>query len=326
VGKVTVSYVLNGHSKINSISEETQKRVLLAAKDLEYQPNALARSLVTQRTDIIAVVFQSGSYFKSWSGFTCEVMSGIAEATGEAGFDLLLHTKAALDPYEEANALADGRVDGALMLRDENDPTLLRLVSKGFPCVQFFTHNDGLDVPWVDCDNFTGGKIATQHLLDLGHTRIAMLAGAPGSVSSNQRLAGFRAAMADAGLDVRPDWQLVGVPSLESAIDLFRSEDRPSAIFVWSDDVAVALVAALSGLGLSVPDDVSVVGFDSSSSAETCVPALTSVRQPIREMANLATQMLIKVARKKPLAERQVMIQPTLNIRASTAVPKGRAA
>src|SRR5579862_1897178 len=200
VGKVTVSYVLNGRSKAARISEETRKRVLQVADELQYRPNAVARMLATKRSDTLAVVFQFGTYFSAWSSFTSEVMSGISEATVEEGCDLLLHTKQVRDALDEADALADGRVDGALVLRDEDDPTLVRLVEKGFNCVQFFTHSDGLDVPWVDCNNVLGGSLATEHLIALGHRKIAMVCGSLRSVSSNDRIAGFRSAMAAHGL------------------------------------------------------------------------------------------------------------------------------
>lgn len=322
VGKVTVSYVLNGRSKDARISEETAQRILSVAKELQYRPNAIARMLVTRRTDTLAVLFQSGSYFTAWSGFTSEVMRGISEATVEEGCDLLMHTKHMKDADEEADALADGRVDGALVLRDEHDPTFLKLIEKQFPCVQFFTHNDGLDVPWVDCDNVLGGRLATDHLISQGHKRIAMVRGAGGSVSSNDRVAGFRKSMLEAGLPVREEWMIVQSDpsgSMAEVLKIFESKDRPTAVFVWSDDVALPIMRGLRGAGLRVPQDVSIVGFDSSVAAETAEPALTSVRQPIREMAAAATHLLISIVRKRDIENRQVLIRPSLDVRSSTA-------
>ncbi len=322
VGKVTVSYVLNGRSKAARISEETRKRVLKVADELQYRPNAVARMLATRRTDTLAVVFQSGAYFTAWSSFISEVMRGISEATVEEGCDLMLHTKQVRDATDEADALADGRVDGALILRDEDDPTLVRLVEKGFDCVQFFTHSDDLCVPWVDCDNVLGGSLATEHLIALGHRKIAMLCGSLRSVSSNDRIKGFRNALGDHGIPAREDWIFSHADpsrSLEAVIDLFRADDRPTALFVWSDDVAVPLMTALREFGLSVPGDVSIVGFDSSVRAETAVPPLTSVRQPVREMAATATRLLVSIVRKREIAHRQILIKPTLDVRASTA-------
>jgi LacI family transcriptional regulator len=315
VGKVTVSYVLNGHSKHYRISEETTNRVLRVAQELQYRPNAIARSLATRRTDTLAVVFQYGSYFSTWSSFTGEVMRGIAEATVEDGCDLLLHTKHVNNSTDEAHALADGRVDGALVLRDECDPTLRELVERDFPVVQFFTHNEGLDVPWVDCDNYEGGLLATQHLIGLGHRKIAMVAGAKGSVSSNQRIAAYQASLRENGLSPFEEF------GFDAVLDMFRSSDRPTALFSWSDDDAITAMMHFRSMGLKVPEDVSVVGFDSSFAAATSVPPLTSVCQPIRQMAATATKMLVSIVRKREIPERQVLFQPSLDIRGSTAPP-----
>jgi LacI family transcriptional regulator len=322
VGKVTVSYVLNGRSKEARISDETCKRIFQAADELHYRPNAVARMLATRRTDTLAVVLQSGTYFTAWSSFTSEVMRGIAEATVKEGCDLMLHTKQVRDAMDEADALSDGRVDGALVLRDEDDPTLMRLVEIGFNCVQFFLHSDDLDVPWVDCDNVKGGAMATDHLLALGHRKIAMVCGAARSVSSNDRIVGFRQAMSCYGLPVREHWVVSHAdPSNppDQALEMFRADDRPTALFVWSDDVAVPIMMGLRDLGLSVPGDVSIVGFDSSVRAETALPALTSVRQPVREMAAQATHMLVSIIRNREIQNRQILIDPSLDVRASTA-------
>ena len=322
VGKVTVSYVLNGQSRANRISESTQERIIKAAAELKYQPNAIARSLVTRRTDILAIVFQYGAYFTTCSGFTSEVMRGISEVTVDENFDLMLHTKHVNGAEEESRALSDGRVDGALILRDENDETLLKLVDRGFPCVQFFTHNDALDIPWVDCDNVQGGRLATQHLIDLGHRRIAMVHGAKGSKSSNDRRAGYRQRMEANGLEVRDDWHLEHVdPDREpqAVLELLQSPDRPTALFVWSDDIALTILQSLRALGLSVPGDVSIVGFDSSIAARTAVPALTSICQPVRAMASAAARLLIQTIRGETVDKRAILFQPSLDIRESTA-------
>jgi LacI family transcriptional regulator len=322
VGKVTVSYVLNGRSKAARISEETRLRVMAVANELQYRPNAIARMLATRRTDTLAVVFQSGSYFTAWSGFTSEVMRGISEASVAEGCDLMLHTKQVGDATDEAHALSDGRVDGALVLRDENDPTLVSLVGINFPFVQFFTHSAEVDVPWVDCDNVLGGALATEHLIALGHRRIAMVCGSAGSVSSNLRIAGYLSALKTAGISVPPEWILSHADptdSHEDVVALCTSSERPTALFVWSDDVAVPLMTALREAGLRVPEDVSIVGFDSSVRAENAAPPLTSVRQPVREMAASATHLLVSIVRKREVESRQILFKPTLDVRASTA-------
>lgn len=320
VGKGTVSSVLNGQSKLARISEETEHRVKQAASELNYKPNALARMLVKQQTDILAVVFQRGYFFTSWSSFTAEVMKGVSTAAVELSYDLMLHTKDV--PVErEASTLSDGRVDGALILRDEDDPMISELVRQKFPCVRFFSR--GIDgAPYVDADNLSGGQMATEHLISLGHRRIAMIRGAEHSTSSNDRLAGYRRAYSNAGMQARLEWELE-IPSATSELEAFRklmkSDLAPTALFVWSDDVALACMTALHDLGLSVPRDVSVVGFDSLEVCDRSVPPLTSIKQPVIEMAHRATHILAAIIRGEEPAETQVLFPLQLDLRASTA-------
>jgi LacI family transcriptional regulator len=284
------------------------------------RPNALARMLVTQRTDILAVVFQRGYFFTSWSSFTAEVMKGVSTAAVELGYDLMLHTKDV--PIEqEAQTLADGRVDGALVLRDEEDPVVGDLARQNFPCVRFFTRSSD-DTPYVDADNLSGGLMATQHLIDLGHRRIGVIRGPEHSTSSNDRLAGYRRAYAEAGFQARLDWEIqidTAMSDMSALRELMRTPDHPTALFVWSDDVAMACITLMHELGLSVPRDVSIVGFDSLEICSRSVPPLTSVRQPVFEMAQKATQILVALIRGHEVADRQVLFPLQLDLRASTA-------
>ena len=322
VGKVTVSYVLNGRAMEARISPQTSERVLAAARDLDYRPNALARMLLRKRTDTIAVVFQYADYFRSASSFIGDAMRGVCDGCVEAGVDLMLHTKVASDLVAEADALTDGRVDGALVLRDAHDEMMELLFSRKFPVVLFFSRSEDSSVPFVDLDNFMGGKLATNHLLELGHRRIAMMRGSLRSVSSNDRHSGYRSALEAAGIEYNTDFVLSDVfeDSPQQLIDLMKRKDRPTAVFSWSDDDAFTCMKILSSMGLQVPDEVSVVGFDSSQACERVSPALTSVRQPIAEMAKRATQLLVEIVKGEPLSgPHQIVFPPRLDVRGSTS-------
>jgi LacI family transcriptional regulator len=319
VGKGTVSYVLNGQSRTARISEETAQRVMAAAGELNYRPNALARMLVSQRTDILAVVFQRGYFFTSWSSFTAEVMKGVSTAAVELGYDLMLHTKD-VPREEEASVLADGRVDGALILRDENDSTVADLTLNRFPSVRFFSRSND-STPYVDADNESGGVMATRHLIELGHRRIAMVHGPKHSTSSNDRVTGFRKAMEEAGLEVDAMLllEMPGDDSEQKFKAMMTSPCAPTAIFAWSDDVAINCMSYLRDLNISIPSEVSVIGFDSLDIANHSVPPLTSVRQPIFEMAKTATQLLVAIIRNQELDHRQILFPLELDLRGSTA-------
>jgi LacI family transcriptional regulator len=322
VGKVTVSYVLNGHAEVARISVETQERVLRAARDLDYRPNALARMLLQKRTETIAVVFQYAEYFGTTSNFISEALRGVCEGCTANGIDVLMHTKPAPDPVSEANALCDGRVDGALVLRDEGDEALSILLRRGLPVVLFFSRGDDPSIPFVDLDNFAGGNIATEHLISLGHRRIAMIRGASKSIASNHRHSGYRNALEVAGIDYDPNLvlQFTGAqPSAELA-QLMAMADRPTAIFAWSDDDAMKCMLAISEIGMSVPEDVSIVGFDSLPACDHTSPPLTSVHQPIALMARRATEVLSELTSGCPATDmHRIVISPSLDIRGSTS-------
>lgn len=324
VSKVTVSYVLNGRGGTARISSGTEERVVRAAQELGYRPNALARMLVTRRSDMIAVVFQKGEYFSAESSFTSEVMRGVCDACTETGLDLVLHTKSVQSDVE-ASALMDGRVDGILVLRDVNDPAVEDVLAHEFPCVLFFTRSDEPEVPFVDADNFAGGKLATQHLLDLGHRRIGMVRGPRRSVAANDRYSGFRHALEQRSLDVDQDLIAYMDSPKDSPATLVALLDQalpPTALFCWSDEVAFVAMRVARELGLSIPEQLSIVGFDSTPACERTTPGLTSVHQPVFLMAREAAMLLAGILRDEPLERRQVIYPLTLDVRGSTAAPK----
>jgi LacI family transcriptional regulator len=325
VSKVTVSYVLNGHSNTARISEATSQRVLDAARDLGYSPNAIARMMVKKSGNTLGVVFQEGNYFKIWSSFTNEVMLGIFQATVAQGYDLMLHTGSLSAGRCEADALADGRADGVLILRDQDDQTLTDLLKRAVPTVLFFCKKEDPNVAYVDSDNFLGGKLATEHLIGLGHKSIGMVAGSEHSSSSVDRHTAFKETLGAHGLDYMHDW-VVNLgdyqANLGAMIELLKRKDRPTALFCWSDDSALDVLRISRELGIRVPEDLSVVGFDSLASSITSDPPLTSVAQPVREIAKTATELLIQLCRGEHIESRQIIMPVSLDIRGSTCPPK----
>ncbi|MCU0316816.1 MAG: LacI family transcriptional regulator [Fimbriimonadaceae bacterium] len=324
VGKVTVSYVLNGRADQARISQSTKERILAVASELHYRPNAIGRMLSRKQADAIAIVFQYGGFFSSNSNFTMEVMRSVCAACVEAGVDVMLHTKPTGDPCEEANNLSDGRVDAVIMIRDEGDATHEALIERDFPAVLFFCRSVVNRASYVVCDNFAGGKMAIQHLVGLGHKRIGMLKGAPKSVDSNDRFWGYRSGLVEANLTYDPTFVMPFVgdeEDREAVRRLMLREDRPTALFVWSDDVVPQLLQIVNQLGLRVPEDLSIVGFDGTEASSQIVPPLTTIRQPIREIASLAVRVALGLARGTETTS-QIVLPPSLIIRGSTAAPK----
>jgi DNA-binding LacI/PurR family transcriptional regulator len=322
VSKATASYVLNGRESSVGIKSTTAERVRDAAKTLGYRPNAVARMLQRRCSECIAILFQSGYFFSGSSGFSSAVLDGVSQACYEAGFDLMLHTRAVQDSNDEAGLLTDGRVDGVLVLRNQGDPTVLTLAARNFPVVQFFSHGAAPGIPSVDCDNVVAGRLAVDHLIDLGHRRIGFLKGPDGSVSARERHEGYRDSMAKAGLTVEEGWILADVPMSDRMSQISESLSRtnpPTAFVVWYDELAIFLIRNLRSQGIRVPEKVSLVGFDSLDAAEHL--GLTSVHQPVGEMAKRAALMLIDIVQGRTVENPHELFAPRLDVRSSSGPP-----
>ncbi len=331
VSKATVSYVLNGRDAMMRIPDDTRQRILAAVRELDYHPNAVARSLAHSSTHTIAVVMQFPSLFAGWSGFTNELMHGVTDAAVVEGYDVLLQTRNPVESWQDAGSntvqaevanLTDGRVDGALLLRDRNDPLPQMLLERDLPLVLMFTHTEDDHTWYVDCDNFTGGKIATEHLISLGHTRIAHLTGPPHSVAAQERKLGYHQALENAGIRETAEFVLeVRGPNacFDEIARLFAqpSSQRPTAIFAWSDDVAIQAMQVLRKRGLNVPNDVAIVGFDSTALCDHTDPPLSSVRQPVYDMAARSLRLLTAKLRNETPEQTQFRVVPELVVRRS---------
>lgn len=204
-----------------------------------------------------------------------------------------------------------------------------RLRSRSIPFVIIDPAGDPEpDVPSVGSANWSGGLAATRHLIDRGHRRIAIITGPADMLCSVARLDGFRSAMGMAGLDVDPslvgygDFHVKG--GFERAMELLGRPDRPTAIFAGSDLQALGVLEAARVHGLRVPDDLSVVGYDDVAVAPWASPALTTVHQPLRQMAEAATQLLLSIRAGRPVATR-MELSTSLVVRKSTAPPPGAA-
>lgn len=331
VSKSAVSYVLNGKGDAVRIPLETQKRIVATARALGYYPNALAQGLAHSRTHTIAVVMQYPLLFAGWSGFTNELLHGVTDAAIQLEYDLMLHTRTTTPEWHaeessgveaEAARLMDGRVDGALLLRDVDDPLAELLHQHAFPVVLMFTHSNNPNICYVDGENIKGAKLAVNHLVRLGHRRILHVAGSPHSGAALERIEGYSEAMQQAGLTIKEEWiQEATSPSadLSAIAQLFclSPEERPTAVFVWSDDVAIRLMQVLRAMGLHVPQDVAIVGYDSTGICDHVDPPLTSVRQPVYDMAHKAVELLHSLLQGETAQPQQIRVEPVLDIRKS---------
>lgn len=327
VSKATVSYLLSGGKSNVRISDATRKKVEEAARTLGYRPNALARALARRRTDIITLVMPFPAVFSGHSAFMGSMLTSLVDAARAKGFDVMLHIKDAESLDAEIAVLVDGRADGALVLRNATDPLILRLQEEGLPSVFFFALPAFPEVASVTCDDAKGGQLAGEYLLSLGHRHIGFVGGIEDSAASQQRCLGLRHALKNAGFMLAPEDTFI-VPfrdaPLEGVLNRMKDSNRPSALFVWSDDVAIKLMGQLHHhLDMHVPADLSIVGFDDALLAENSVPPLTTIHQPIDSIVRHAVERLAIRIRGESDPAGPVLFSPSLVVRDSCAQYSG---
>lgn len=318
VSTATVSRALNGTAPI---APSTRAAIDAAVEQLGYRPNSIARSLVTKSTQTIALLLPDIS-----NPFYAGLVAGIqAYALAHDRTMLLCTTEG--DPEREEQylqLLRDKQVDGALVDGLVLPPDrIARFVRDGFPIVCLDRDIDSTAIPLVQVDNRLGGRLATEHLLALGHTRIAHVTGARTLHISDDRLDGYRDALRDAGIETSPALVEQGTFTEEggylAAKALLEREPRLTAIFAANDLSAVGVLNALAEARHNVPEDVSVVGFDDLRLAAYTSPPLTTVRQPAEAIAQRATELLIGLTRGEAVRQMHHVLAPTLVERDSTA-------
>ncbi|MGC4044239.1 MAG: LacI family DNA-binding transcriptional regulator [Armatimonas sp.] len=326
VSLMTVSAVLNGKASERRISTRTQERVNEIAAEMGYKPNHLARSLVTGRSGALGLVFPYSSAFIDHNPFSTAILSGVMAAAVQARWNLMLHTATGDDwNAVDSGDLIDPRVDGLLLvLPTPHSPLVGRCQREKFPCVSLVYSADSPDICTVNADDYHGGRLATEHLLALGHRRIAHLAGAPLVSTSAPRIEGYLSALRDAG--ITPDPALIvpanfsqpgGRAAMKALLDQ-PEELWPTAVFAGNDVSALGVLEHLNEIGLRVPEDIALVGYDDSYAGQLAQPPLTSVRMPIYEMAQQATNLLISLIEGKEITQLQPVLPVSLTIRHSS--------
>jgi LacI family transcriptional regulator len=321
VSKPTVSKVMNRQP---GVAAATRARVEHVIAERGYVRHGVARALSAGRAGSVNLVVKEvdNAYFT-------EIIQGVEETLQRAGLSMVLtatHDEARRHRRWMARVLEHGTDGAILVLPDENLADLEGLRSHGIPVALVDDRGESsADVPSVGATNFAGGFAAMEHLLSLGHRRIAVVGGPPYR-STRARIAGCRTALQEAGVMPDPLLERPGAfvqeTGYEAAMALLRLPEPPTAIFAGSDLQAMGVYRALYELGLRVPDDVSVVGFDDIPLASLLTPALTTVRQPVREMGALATRMLLRIIAGETLESTRVELATSLVVRESSAPPR----
>jgi LacI family transcriptional regulator len=306
------------------VAPATRARILKLVADLGYTPNPLARALRSARTGLIGLIVRDIN-----DPFFSVAIAAMTTEAQRHGYSVVLGhvASSAHQAVALSEALAMGHCEGAVLLGDLRDQATLWLESAGrsMPFVGLWQGGRESHIPVVNVDNDAGLRLAVEHVIGLGHRRIAFLQGGR-TGDGQQRREAFRRAVRRHGLRVPPnDLPVVAntfTAAAAAAERLLRRRRRPTAIVASTDVAAIGALKAASRLGLSVPGELSIVGFDDIPLTEITVPSLTTVHQPLQELSQRAlAQLLELIARPQEAAGRLQVVQPTLVVRDSTGPP-----
>jgi LacI family transcriptional regulator len=318
VSVTTVSHVIN---KTRKVSDGLSQLVLAAMEELGYQRNALARSLRRKKTHTIGMILPDSS-----NPFFAEVARGIEDSSFQHGYSTILcNSDGDLDKeFLYGNVLAEKQVDGIIFVAaGESIEQIRALQTQNMPLVIIDREIPGVTADIVLTNNVQGGEIATRHLLELGHRRIACITGPSNLTSSAERVTGYRRALAkhsvpvDETLVVRGDFQYES--GYRATRQLLAVDNPPSAIFACNDLMAIGAISAVAESGRQVPADLSIVGFDDVRPASFSNPPLTTIAQPKYEMGVVAATMLLERMRNRSMPPRRRLLNTSLLTRRSTA-------
>ncbi|MCB1754071.1 MAG: LacI family DNA-binding transcriptional regulator [Gammaproteobacteria bacterium] len=320
VSAATVSRALGEESEL--VAEPTRTLIRQVAQELNYRPNVSARNLRTRKSmSILMVVRDIGN------PFYLEVLKGVEAVARKSGYSVLMGNTED-DPAREAeyfNMLSDGHADGMVLMTGKLPASSMAgfAYPEKLPIVVALEVIENSGFPHVQIDNISAARKAVQHLIELGHKRIAHISGPLSAVMSVHRREGYRQAMAAAGLAIPETYEQEGEFHLHSGRAacraLFELEQKPTAIFVANDEMAFGAINELRQSGYDVPGDVSVVGFDDLFLGEAFFPPLTTVSQPRDMIGQQAMSLLLDILAGKPGPRKPIVLETQLRLRGSTA-------
>ncbi|UAL51879.1 LacI family transcriptional regulator [Bacillus sp. OVS6] len=321
VSVTTVSRALNGYSDVN---EKTRQKISRIAKELNYSPNTLARGLVMKKSRTIGMLVSGMDRVSPKDNFTFEVLSGVNECISERDYDLVLFSTTTTKQREKtySQLCRERRVDGVILQGMKiDDPYLKEVVESDIPCMLIDIPIESNSVGYVTTDNVLGAKRAVQHLIDLGHTKIALINGHDQAYVSKQRLKGYLDALMEAKLEVKEDWIISGDFSEEKAElvteKLLKEHPEITAVFCASDLMALGAMKSAKAAGIHVPEGLSVIGYDNILLAAYSNPALTTIAQNKFELGYQAANSLIDMLEEKS-GSNVIILKTDLIIREST--------
>lgn len=322
VSPATVSYVVNRGPR--PVSAKARAKVLRAIEETGYEPSDIARGLRLKKTNTFGIILPDNS-----NPFFAALERGVSEAAHATGYGLVTcHSGYDVDRETGfVSLIRSKQVDGVVLVPAAHEvPALDLLLQYKIPVVVADRKVSTPSIPCVTADDFRAGLMATKHLLDLGHRSIAFIARPSYLKHSADRLRGYRAALKEFCVEPRPEWVVKGGFTFEAGAEAMRRvldlSPRPTAVFAYNDIQAIGAMRAALEAGLTIPGDLSIVGFDDIPVAAYMTPPLTTVSQPKHEMGRLAAELLVKMlAGPSPSGMNHIILKTELIVRASTAPP-----
>lgn len=317
VSVATVSKAVNGRY---GISTATAERVMRAVQELGYESSLVASSMRSRRTGVIGILVAD------FEPFSAEILKGVGSALRDSPYDLLAYSGSGQNEgngweRRSLSRLSGTLIDGAIMVT----PTVVTAGTE-IPVVAIDPHTGRADLPTVESDSFGGALQATRHLIELGHRRIGFMAGRPDLRSASLREAGYRRALDEAGIPFDPTLVRIGMflreATREPAASLLSRPDRPTAVFAANDLSAFAVIQVAARLGLEVPGDLSVIGFDDIPEASQMIPALSTIHQPMQKLGAAAAGLLVTLMNGETPERTHLRLPTRLVARTTTAPPR----
>ena len=321
VSVATVSRVLNNS---DAVRPGTAERVRAAIESLNYTPNQAARNLRRNETRVILALAPNFS-----NPYYSNILTGIGDLAHENGYSVFICNTDGQAENEKKmlEMLEMHRADGAIFLGCQKHYTWLADYAERFPLVQCCEYVPQLPIPSVSVDNYAAARQAVEYLLALGHRKIAILSADNDHISTELRLSGYLDAMRAAGAEVDPTWitrsdRVYSFCSGRACAErLLALPDRPTAVFCISDILALSVIYAAQDMGLAVPQELTVMGFDDIEYTTMHRPLLSTVSQPTYGLGRKSTQMLLSAIGTNPAAGTRVFLPHELRIRESSAAP-----
>ena len=321
VSVTTVSRALNGYSDVN---KKTRQKIEEVAKELNYSPNTVARSLVMKKSKTIGLLVSDMNREGVKDNFTFEVLCGINEASANSDYDLVLFSTTSSKQSQKTytQLCRERRVDGVILQGIKtDDPYLQEVVESDIPCVLVDIPQESATVGYVTTDNVEGAKKAVAHLIASGHRNIAMINGHEKADVSIRRLQGYMEALNIGNLKFRPEWIKNGDfkenVAEEVAVELLTEHPEITAVFCASDLMGLGVLKAVKKFGKKVPDDIAVIGYDDIMLASYSNPSLSTIRQDKFKLGFEAAVLLIDMLEGKEQSHARI-IDTKLIIREST--------